>query len=72
MTMRQPVVEIIDPMVVEVLRKKTPAEKLAQAFGMWDFAVSMLQANLHHEHPEWTTDEIQREMRRRIRGSPDP
>ena len=36
---RRPVVEILDPFVVESLRKKTPAERLAMAFGMWDFAM---------------------------------
>ena len=34
MTSRQPVVEMIDPMMVEILRDKTPAERLAIACGM--------------------------------------
>ena len=69
---RRPVVEILDPFVVESLRKKTPAERLAMAFGMWDFAMGMMQANLRREYPEWTTEELQREIRRRVRGRTDP
>lgn len=33
---RRPVVEILDPMIVEILRQKAPAERLAQAFRMWE------------------------------------
>jgi len=72
MNPRRPVVEIIDPMVVEILRQKSPAERLSQAFGMWDFAISVLNSAIRRDHPEWTPSQIQREIRRRIRGSPEP
>ena len=72
MSIRKPVIELPDQQMVEILRKKTPAERLSQAFGMWDFAVEMLQANLRREHPDWQTEDIQREIFRRIRGMDQP
>ena len=33
MSTRQPVVEMMDPMMVEVMRSKTPAERLVIAFS---------------------------------------
>ena len=72
MNSRQPVVEIIDPMMVEILRNKSPAQRLAQAFGMWDFAVMMLSAVIRQEQPELSTSEVQRAIYRRIRGSAAP
>jgi Rv0078B-related antitoxin len=68
MNSRRPVVEIIDPMVADILRKKSPAERLAMAFDMWDLALGMIRANLQREHPEWTAAELQREVARRIQG----
>lgn len=66
MTPRQPVVEIIDEMTVNVLRKKTPAERLEIATGMWDSARVMIRGVLRQEHPEWSDEAIDREIARRI------
>ncbi|MDZ4684436.1 MAG: hypothetical protein SH850_05050 [Planctomycetaceae bacterium] len=66
MSPRRPVVEILDPMVVEILRQKTPAERLAQAFDMWDFAVVMIRSSIRHEHAEWSEAEVLREAARRL------
>ena len=63
---RTPVVEVIDPLVVEILRQKTPAERLAQAFEMWEFASTMLTSVIRQEHPDWTPAQIQGEIRRRM------
>ena len=66
MTPRQPVLEIIDEMMVDVLRKKTPAERLAIASGMWDSARVMIGGVLRQEHPEWSDEAIVQEIARRI------
>jgi hypothetical protein len=71
MSSREPVVEVMDPMVVEIMRKKTPTERLAIAFGMWDSAAEMIQANLRREHPDWSVNQVQRETARRMRGKND-
>jgi len=65
---REPVVELLDPLVADSLRRMTPAQRLNRAFEMWDFAIEMLTSVLKQEHPDWTPEQIQRERFRRIRG----
>lgn len=66
MNARVPVVEIIDPMVVEILRKKTPVERLAQAFAMWESARIMTLGAIRHQHPEWSEEQVLREAASRL------
>ena len=66
MTPRQPVLEIIDKMMVDVLREKTPAQRLEIASGMWDSARVMIGGVLRQEHPEWNDEAILQEIARRI------
>lgn len=58
--------EIVDDRVAEILRKKTPAERLAIADGMWRFARDMIHAIISREHPDWPEDEIRRQVARRM------
>ena len=58
--------EILDDAMADILRRKTPAERLAIANGMWRFARDMLRATLTREHPEWTEDEVNRMVARRL------
>jgi hypothetical protein len=57
---------MVDDAMAAILRRKTEAERLAIAFGMWDFAQQMIRANLAAEHPDWTAEQIQRETARRM------
>jgi hypothetical protein len=59
-------IEIIDDRVVEILRKKTPAERLAIADGLWRFAREMIHDVIAQEHPDWTESQIQRQAARRM------
>jgi hypothetical protein len=59
-------IEVIDTQVAEILRKKTPAERLAMADGMWRFARQMIHAIIAQEHPAWSEAEIQRHVARRM------
>ncbi len=58
--------EMVDDAMAAILRQKTEAERLAIAFGMWDFARDMIRANLQAEHPDWAADRVQRETARRM------
>lgn len=58
--------ECVDENMAEVLRKKTEAERLAIANGMWRFARLMIEQQLRREHPEWTQGQIQHETARRL------
>ncbi len=66
MAPKRPVVEIMDEIMVDVLRKKTPAERLEIASGMWESARVMIGGVLRQEHPEWSEEEVLREIARRI------
>ena len=66
MSTREPVVEVMDPMMVEVMRSKTPAERLAIAFRMWDSARVMITGNIRQMHPEWSDEEVSHELARRM------
>jgi hypothetical protein len=62
--------EIVDDKMAEVLRRKTPAERLEMAHSMWRLARDLVQAGVAHDHPEWSTDMVQAETARRmLRGS---
>ena len=58
--------EILDDAMANILRRKTPVERLAIANGMWKFARDMLRASLAREHPDWTEDELNRMVARRL------
>jgi Rv0078B-related antitoxin len=66
MNARRPIVEILDPLVVQILRNKTPAERLAQAFRMWETARAIVRASVRQQHPDWSEEEILRETARRL------
>lgn len=67
MKKREPVVEMMDPMMVEVIQNKTPAERLAIAFGMWDSARVIISAGIRHQHPDWSDAEVEHEIAARMR-----
>lgn len=66
MKIRRPVVELLNPDSAEVLQSKSPGERLAVAFGMWDTARLMLAGTLRQQHPDWSEEQIQREVASRI------
>lgn len=63
---RPPVVEVMDEMMVDILRKKTAEERLKIAFGMWESARVIIRGAICQEHPEWNEDAINREIARRL------
>jgi hypothetical protein len=72
MTNRSPVLEVLDPVTVEILRKMTPEQRLKQAFAMWETAKTLTRGVLRQEHPDWTEERVQRELARRpSRGAID-
>ena len=58
--------EAPDREVIEVLRTKTPQERLSIGFGMWSAARKMLVNLLANDHPEWDQDRLQKEVARRL------
>jgi hypothetical protein len=59
-------IEVVDNVMAEVLRQKTPAQRLAIANGMWQSASRMITYVLREQHPRWTDAQIRRETARRL------
>lgn len=59
-------IEVIDDVVAEILRQKTPAERIKIGFDMWTSAHAMLVTHLKKTHPEWSTEVIEKEVARRL------
>lgn len=64
-------VDHIEPEMVRILREKTPAERLAIANGMWRSARDMLRNLLRAEHPDWSDDEVDAAVARRLADGTD-
>jgi hypothetical protein len=62
----KPVIEMVDRAMVPILRRKTEAERLAIAWGMWRSARDVLRNMLRAEDRERSDAEIVREIARRL------
>ncbi len=45
-------IEVVDDAMAEVLRRKTPAERIRIGFNLWISARNMLMTHLKKTHPE--------------------
>jgi hypothetical protein len=61
-------IEVVDERVAEILRKKTPAERLAIAFEANRTARRLMAGGLRSQHPDWSDEAIKREIARRMSG----
>lgn len=60
-------IEVIDDMIVAVLRGMSPAKRLEMANRMVVDARRMIRTILASQHPEWPTDRLEAEVRLRMR-----
>jgi hypothetical protein len=67
---RRPCIELLDDAMVEVLRRKTPAERVAMVFDAERTMRLMLEANLRWRHPDWDGERVGREIARRWNREP--
>lgn len=56
----------MDVEVARILRAKTGAERLRIAFGMYTSARRMLTSMLTADHPDWSEEEVRKEVGRRL------
>ena len=59
-------IEVVDERMAEVLRGKSPAERLAMGWSMWSYARDMIASVLRQEHPDWDAKRLQQEVARRL------
>lgn len=58
--------EPMHPMQVAAYRRMTPAEKLDRLAEMYRLARTLMAAGARMRHPEWSQEEIEREVRERM------
>lgn len=59
-------IESVDETMAGIYRKKSPAQRLQIAFGLWRSTNVLLSNLLRSLHPEWDEKRLQREVARRI------
>jgi hypothetical protein len=59
-------IEVIDEVMADVYRRKTSAQRLAIAHGMWRYARQRIEAAVRWRHPEWDDRSVAREVSRRL------
>jgi hypothetical protein len=59
-------IEVIDDVMAQILRNKTPAERIHIGFEMWRSAQKILFSHLRTANPHWSNEELNREVARRL------
>jgi len=59
-------IEVVDDKVAEILRAKTGHERLKMVWDSWAYFCQRIRAYLKTAHPEWTEEELQREIVKRV------
>lgn len=59
-------IELLDPEVVQIMKSKSPAEKLAMAFESNRLVRLRLAGHFRTEHPDWTDDQINAAVAQRV------
>jgi len=59
-------IEVINDVMAEILRNKTPTERIRIGFEMWTSAQKMLSFHLRTTNPHWSDDRLNKEVVRRL------
>lgn len=59
-------IELTDELMISVYKEKTPSQRLKIAFGLWKLARTLLFNSLKSINPDWTDQQIQKEVARRL------
>ena len=59
-------IEVVDDAVAEILRRKTPAQRVQMALEANRFMRLRLEGHLRSIHPDWDAPRIQAEIARRM------
>lgn len=61
-------IEVLDQAIVEILKRKTPSERLAMVFAANRTMRLRLEGHFRTYHPDWTDAQIQQEIAKRMLG----
>jgi hypothetical protein len=64
-------IEVIDDDLANILREKTPVERIQMIGDANDTARLLAAAGIRYCHPDWSENQIQREIARRMLGAAD-
>ncbi len=59
-------IEVVDEVMANILRQKTPAERIQIGFHLWSSVRKMLRVHLRRTHPEWDAEMLEKEVVRRL------
>lgn len=59
-------IEVIDEATTAMFRAMTPAERLAVVTRAYRTARQLVAAGIRHYHSDWTEDDVNREVARRM------
>lgn len=59
-------IEVVDDAMAEILRHKTPAERIRIGFTLWTSARRMLMTHLEKAHPDWDKGRVEKEVAKRL------
>lgn len=52
----------------EIFRRMTPAERIDCAMRWTAFTLEVARSGIRSQHPDWTPEQVERELGRRITG----
>ena len=64
-------IEVVDERVAQILRQKTPAERMKMVSDGWNFAKMWLAGIIRSEHKDWDEKKVMEEVRRRLHCGTD-
>jgi len=64
-------IEAVDPVVAAILRAKAPYERVAMMAQAHRTARLLLRAQIMRMNPDWTEDDVRREVARRLASGTD-
>ena len=64
-------IEVLDEALADVLRRKTPAEKIQMIAAAHRTARQLIRAGVHHQHPDWDDARVGAEVLRRLTRGAD-
>ena len=59
-------IEVVDDGVAEILRRKTPAQRVAMAFAADRTIRQVIAGSIRSRHPEWNESQVREELVRRM------
>ncbi len=59
-------IEVVDQAIADIMRQKSPAEKIALVGIAHRTAKRLMAAGIRRTHPDWSDDAIQKEVCRRL------